>query len=100
MYPAMGGDKDTVAKNMAMLWVLNLSDGRHSLLDIAERSNLPFAVVRSAAQVLLITVCYSLQIRLRSYSPGLDCGPANSGLDQRPDLSCWLRRLPCAGTTR
>ena len=52
LYPAMGGDKDTVAKNMAMLWVLNLSDGRHSLLDIAERSNLPFAVVRSAAQVL------------------------------------------------
>jgi aminopeptidase-like protein len=37
---------------MAMLWVLNLSDGRHSLLDIAERSNLPFAVVRSTAQML------------------------------------------------
>ena len=30
---------------LAMLWVLNLSDGAHSLLDIAERSGLPFATV-------------------------------------------------------
>ena len=35
-----------------MLWVLNLSDGAHSLLDIAERSNLPFQVIRRVAQVL------------------------------------------------
>ena len=37
---------------MAMLWVLNLSDGEHSLLDIAERSGLPFATVRVAADAL------------------------------------------------
>ena len=37
---------------MAMLWILNLSDGAHSLLDIAERANLPFPVVRRAAQLL------------------------------------------------
>src|SRR5262249_2766732 len=30
----------------ARLWVLNLSDGEHSLLDIAERSRLPFSTVR------------------------------------------------------
>ena len=29
---------------MAMLWILNLSDESHSLLDIAERADLPFAV--------------------------------------------------------
>jgi aminopeptidase-like protein len=52
LYAAIGGDKDEIAKNMAMLWVLNLSDAKHSLLDIAERANLPFAAVRSAAQVL------------------------------------------------
>jgi aminopeptidase-like protein len=52
LYGAIGGDKDAAAKNMAMLWLLNLSDGRHSLLDIAERSNLPFATVRSMSQVL------------------------------------------------
>jgi aminopeptidase-like protein len=31
---------------------LNLSDGRHSLLDIAERANLPFALVRDASIAL------------------------------------------------
>ena len=36
----------------ARLWVLNLSDGDHSLLDIAERSNLPFSIVRRAAGML------------------------------------------------
>jgi aminopeptidase-like protein len=36
----------------ALLWVLNLSDGRHSLLDIAERSGLPFASIRRAATLL------------------------------------------------
>ncbi|HSV48140.1 MAG TPA: DUF4910 domain-containing protein [Ramlibacter sp.] len=37
---------------MAMLWVLNLSDGSCSLLDIAERSGMPFALVREAADRL------------------------------------------------
>ncbi|MEU6414814.1 MULTISPECIES: DUF4910 domain-containing protein [Microbispora] len=37
---------------MAILWVLNLSDGEHSLLDIAERSGIPFAVIRAAAAAL------------------------------------------------
>jgi len=37
---------------MALLWVLNLSDGHHSLLDIAERAGMPFSVVRGAADAL------------------------------------------------
>ena len=37
---------------MARLWVLNLSDGRHSLLDVADRSGLPFRDVKEAARVL------------------------------------------------
>ena len=36
----------------ARLWVLNLSDGDHSLLDIAERSKLPFAQISEAAELL------------------------------------------------
>ena len=36
----------------AMTWVLSLSDGRSSLLDIAERSKLPFAMVHEAASQL------------------------------------------------
>jgi aminopeptidase-like protein len=36
----------------ALLWVLNLSDGRHSLFEIAERSGRPFAAVLGAATAL------------------------------------------------
>ena len=54
LYGAIGGDKDAAAANMAMLWILNLSDGEHSLLDIAERAKLPFAVVRRTAELLEI----------------------------------------------
>jgi aminopeptidase-like protein len=32
--------------------VLTLSDGRHGLLDIAERAKLPFATIRAAADHL------------------------------------------------
>jgi aminopeptidase-like protein len=37
----------------ARLWVLNFSDGEHSLLDIADRSGLPFTTIHNAAEVLL-----------------------------------------------
>jgi aminopeptidase-like protein len=36
----------------ARLWVLNLSDGENTLLDIAERSGIPFPVISEAAQLL------------------------------------------------
>jgi aminopeptidase-like protein len=52
LYGSLGGRSDTQQIQMAMLWVLNLSDGSHSLLDIAERSTLPFTVVADAAQAL------------------------------------------------
>jgi aminopeptidase-like protein len=37
----------------ALLWVLNQSDGSHSLLDIAEKSKLPFEVIAAAADALV-----------------------------------------------
>jgi aminopeptidase-like protein len=37
----------------ALLWVLNQSDGQHSLLDIAERSGLEFDILCDAADALL-----------------------------------------------
>jgi aminopeptidase-like protein len=43
------------AKINARLWVLNLSDGEHSLLDIAERSGISFKDINEAAEVLLQT---------------------------------------------
>ena len=53
--PQLGkrGLYDSIGDNeLAMLWVLNLSDGGNSLLDIAERSGLSFAAVRDAASLL------------------------------------------------
>lgn len=47
LYRTTGGN--AANDNMARLWVLNLSDGTHSLLDIAERSGLDFATVRAVA---------------------------------------------------
>ena len=52
LYSAIGGDQSSPEKSMAMLWVLNLSDGSHTLLDIAERAALPFAIIREAASLL------------------------------------------------
>ena len=53
LYHAIGGQKNTETANTALLWVLNLSDGAHSLLDIAERANLPFDVIYRTTQLLL-----------------------------------------------
>lgn len=52
LYAALGGSKEGAAKSMAFLWILNLADGGHSLLDIAERADLPFGVVAEAAGLL------------------------------------------------
>jgi aminopeptidase-like protein len=51
LYRAIGGLDIGVEIN-ARLWVLNLSDGEHTLLDIAERSGLPFATINDAAELL------------------------------------------------
>ncbi|OLE05643.1 MAG: peptidase M28 [Cyanobacteria bacterium 13_1_40CM_2_61_4] len=52
LYHAIGGLADSPVNEMAMLWVLNLADSTHSLLDMAERSGLPFDAVRRAAEAL------------------------------------------------
>jgi aminopeptidase-like protein len=52
LFEAIGGRSDTKQRQMALLWVLNLSDGRHSVLDIAKRSGFDFAVITEAAAVL------------------------------------------------
>lgn len=51
LYGQIGGEPagDQIS---ARLWVLNLSDGTHSLLDIADRSRLKFATIRDAAELL------------------------------------------------
>lgn len=53
LYATMGGQRAAGYDQMALLWVLNLADGHHSLLDMAERADLPFATIRAAANALV-----------------------------------------------
>ena len=52
LYRTAGGAVATPDDERALLWVLNLSDGTASLLDIAERSGIAYPVVRRAAERL------------------------------------------------
>ncbi len=52
LYQMIGGQENGKLKELALLWVLNLSDGKHSLLDIAERSGLAFSLIKTAADAL------------------------------------------------
>jgi aminopeptidase-like protein len=51
LYGSIGG-RDVKTSELAMLWVLNFSDGEHDLLDIAERSGMAFSLVSEAAEAL------------------------------------------------
>lgn len=53
LYRSTGGYQDIPDRQLAMLWVLNQSDGRNSLLDIAERSGLSFDSLRAVAEELV-----------------------------------------------
>jgi aminopeptidase-like protein len=55
LFRSMGGEAGGQASGeemMARFWVLNLSDGDHSLLDIADRSGISFRMIREAADLL------------------------------------------------
>ena len=51
LYRSTGGEAPGIEIS-ARLWVLNLSDGEHSLLDIAERSGIAFSAISDAADLL------------------------------------------------
>jgi aminopeptidase-like protein len=50
LYSPVGGQGP--GSSLALLWVLNLADESYSLLDIAERANMPFALIADAANRL------------------------------------------------
>ena len=52
LYSQVGAPAGSRVKEMALLWVLNYSDGEHDLLDIAERSGESFHDIRTAAKAL------------------------------------------------
>jgi aminopeptidase-like protein len=53
LYKNVGGQKEGAFNEMALLWVLNMSDGQNSLLDIAERADTPFEAIFRAASDLV-----------------------------------------------
>ena len=53
LYSSVGAPEGQKIKEMALLWVLNLSDGGYDLLDIAERSGESFRDIQNAARALL-----------------------------------------------
>jgi aminopeptidase-like protein len=52
LFRTAGGRKDERVDELALMWVLNLSDGTRSLLAIAERSGLEFHSLKTAADAL------------------------------------------------
>lgn len=52
LYNAIGGQNDRKEKQLAMLWVLNYSDGKHSLLDIAAKAEINFDIIKDISEVL------------------------------------------------
>jgi aminopeptidase-like protein len=53
LYGTVGG-RSPAEREHALLWVLNQSDGAHSLLDVARRSQIDFRVIREAATALQV----------------------------------------------
>jgi len=53
LYDNTGGKKGVEQKAFYMLWILNQSDGKHSLLDIAIRSGLCFETISNASKDLV-----------------------------------------------
>jgi aminopeptidase-like protein len=53
LYPSLGSQMEIEEKLRTTLWFLNLADGEHDLLAIAERSGIPFRDIALAARTAL-----------------------------------------------
>ena len=54
LYRAIAGQKEAGgASQMDLLWVLNLADGKYSLLEMADRSDIPFVRLQKAVRLAL-----------------------------------------------
>ena len=52
LYDLLGGQKDR-SEETAISWILNLSDGENSLLDISIKSNTPFPIIKHVSDLLV-----------------------------------------------
>ena len=53
LYEGIEGQRKQAVDPLALLWVLNMSDGDHSLLDIATLARLAFGKLQAAARLLI-----------------------------------------------
>tara|TARA_B100000029_G_scaffold452627_1_gene477950 strand:- start:1262 stop:1621 length:360 start_codon:yes stop_codon:yes gene_type:complete len=53
LYRQLGSQKNSEKSHLAMFWILNQSDGKNSLLDIAIKSNLDFYLIKQVTDELL-----------------------------------------------
>jgi aminopeptidase-like protein len=53
LYKLIAGDDGQGHQQLAMLWVLNLADGRHTLLDMADRAGMDFRMLKNIANDLI-----------------------------------------------
>jgi aminopeptidase-like protein len=54
LYRAIAGQKEAGgASQMDLLWLLNLADGKHNLLEMAERAGIPFGRLQKAVRLAL-----------------------------------------------
>ena len=53
-YRTIGGQKDDGLNETAVFWILNLSDGNNSLLDISNKSGMKFDLIKNLSDELLL----------------------------------------------
>jgi aminopeptidase-like protein len=53
LYPTLGSQKTTQDFVSAMMWILNLSDGKHDLIDISRQSKIPFKALIPVVNMLI-----------------------------------------------
>jgi aminopeptidase-like protein len=53
LYPTLGSQKNRNQYVNAIMWILNLSDGEHDLIDISEKSKIPVKDLYAAIESLL-----------------------------------------------
>jgi aminopeptidase-like protein/NADP-dependent 3-hydroxy acid dehydrogenase YdfG len=89
----MGGTQRADIDDLSMPWVLNLSDGRHTLLDVADRSGCSFDSIKRAAKVLmdhgLLKVAHSSTTRMAPPADGT-AGAARNPSHAAPSGAPWL----------
>jgi len=86
LFGTTGGAGAGRERELALLWVLSLGDGEHSLIDIAGRSGVPFGRLRAAAEALE-------EVGLVG-PPGAPPEPSGRGAEPPADTSEHRERSP------